>query len=79
MVELKYDRKLKLTKMKDWFNTLFLKGIFSSKKFIYAISSVIVPIIITKLGVDETTATNLFYALITLVLGQGIADINKKK
>tara|TARA_R110000824_G_scaffold324643_1_gene511622 strand:+ start:394 stop:633 length:240 start_codon:yes stop_codon:yes gene_type:complete len=79
MVELKYDHKLKLTKMKDWFNTLFLKGIFSSKKFIYAISSVIVPIIITKLGVDETTATNLFYALITLVLGQGIADINKKK
>ena len=48
MVELKYDRKLKLTK-------------------------------ITKLGVDESTATNLFYALITLVLGQGIADINKKK
>lgn len=65
--------------MKNWFRTLFIKGIFTSKKFIYAISSVIVPIIITNLGVDETTATNLFYALLTLVLGQGIADINKKK
>ena len=65
--------------MKNWFNTLFVKGIFTSKKFIYAISSVIVPLIMTNLGVDETTATNLFYALLTLVLGQGIADINKKK
>ena len=65
--------------MKNWFNTLFVKGIFTSKKFIYAISSVIVPVIMTNLGVDETTATNLFYALLTLVLGQGIADINKKK
>ena len=65
--------------MRNWFQALFVKGIFTSKKFIYAISSVIVPVIMTKLGVDETTATNLFYALLTLVLGQGIADINKKK
>ena len=65
--------------MKNWFHALFVKGIFTSKKFIYAISSVIVPVIMTNLGVDETTATNLFYALLTLVLGQGIADINKKK
>tara|TARA_Y100000401_G_scaffold5734_1_gene3899 strand:+ start:18039 stop:18236 length:198 start_codon:yes stop_codon:yes gene_type:complete len=65
--------------MKNWFRTLFIQQIFTSKKFWYAISSVIVPVIIEKLGVDEETATNLFYALLTLVLGQGIADINKKK
>jgi len=64
--------------MKNWFTALFLKGVFSSKKFWYAISSVVVPVIVTKLGVDEATATNLFHALLVLVVGQGVADINKK-
>ena len=49
-----------------------------SKKFWYAISSVVVPAIVTYLGVDEMTASNLYYALLALVLGQGIADIAKK-
>jgi len=49
-----------------------------SKKFWYAISSVVVPTIVTYLGVDEMTANNLYYALLALVLGQGIADIAKK-
>jgi len=48
-----------------------------SKKFWYAVSSVVVPALVTYLGVDETTATNLYYALLTLVLGQGIADMGK--
>jgi hypothetical protein len=65
--------------MKNWLQTLILKGMFNSKKFWYAIGSVIIPVIMTKLGVDELTASNLFYALLTLVLGQGLADMNKKK
>jgi len=64
--------------MANWFKTLVLNGILSSKKFWYAISSAIIPVIVTKLGVDETTASNLFWALITLTGAQGIADINKK-
>ncbi len=57
----------------------FLIGqMFKSKKFWYAISSVVVPALVTFLGVDETTATNLYYALLTLVVGQGIADVAKK-
>ena len=57
----------------------FLIGqMFKSKKFWYAVSSVVVPVIVTFLGVDETTATNLYYALLTLVVGQGIADVAKK-
>ena len=64
--------------MKNWFTALFLKGIFSSKKFYYALSSVVVPVIVTKLGVDEVTATNLFWAFLALCGDQGIADINKK-
>lgn len=50
-----------------------------SKKFWYAISSVVVPAIVMYLGVDEQTASNLFYACLTLVLGQGIADTAKGK
>ena len=50
-----------------------------SKKFWYAISSVVVPAIVSLLGVDAETAKNLYYALLTLVVGQGIADVAKKK
>ena len=50
-----------------------------SKKFWYAISSVVVPAIATLLGVDADTAQNLYYALLTLVVGQGIADVAKNK
>ena len=57
--------------MKKW----LIAAMFSSKKFWYAISSVVVPIIITKLGVDETTASNLFWALIALTGAQGVTVI----
>jgi hypothetical protein len=59
--------------MKKWLISQMLK----SKKFWYAIGSIIIPILVTYLGVDETTATNLFYAALTLVIGQGIADSGK--
>ena len=49
-----------------------------SKKFWYAIGSIVIPLLVTYLGVDEETATNLFYASLTLVIGQGIADSGKK-
>lgn len=60
--------------MKNW----LILTMFKSKKFWYAVSSIVIPAIVTYLGVDETTATNLFYAFLTLVLGQGIADSAKK-
>jgi len=60
--------------MKKWLITTM----FKSKKFWYAVASIVVPIIVTYLGVDEETAKNLFYAALTLVLGQGIADSGKK-
>jgi lipoprotein signal peptidase len=59
--------------MKDW----LIKQMFSSKKFWYAIASIVVPAIVTYLGVSEQTAQEIFYAAITLIIGQGIADINK--
>jgi uncharacterized membrane protein YgaE (UPF0421/DUF939 family) len=57
---------------------LLIGQIFKSKKFWYAISSIVVPILCNTLGMDEATATNVFYSLLTLVLGQGIADSGKK-
>tara|TARA_R100000654_G_scaffold11897_1_gene25869 strand:+ start:437 stop:628 length:192 start_codon:yes stop_codon:yes gene_type:complete len=57
----------------------FLIGkMLQSKKFWYAVSSVVVPAIVKFLGVDIETAQNLYYALLTLIVGQGIADIAKK-
>jgi hypothetical protein len=64
--------------LKKWFVSLFVKQIFTSKKFIYAISSVIIPAIGTWLGVDEITATNLFIALLSLAGFQGLADLGKE-
>jgi hypothetical protein len=59
--------------MKKWLIAAMLK----SKKFWYAVASIVVPIIVTYLGVDEATATNLFYAALTLVVGQGNEDSGK--
>ena len=60
-----------------FFEKYLIGQMVKSKKFWYAISSVVVPAIVTYLGVDEATASNLYYALLALVLGQGIADSKK--
>lgn len=65
--------------MKKFLEKYLIGQMLKSKKFWYAISSVVVPAIVTLLGVDETTASNLYYALLTLVVGQGIADVAKSK
>ncbi len=65
--------------MKKFLEKYLIGQMLKSKKFWYAISSVVVPAIVTLLGVDEATATNLYYALLTLVVGQGIADVARKK
>ena len=33
---------------------------------------------LNALGLDEPTCTKMFYAFVSLIVGQGIADINKK-
>ena len=39
---------------------------------------VVVPAIVTMLGVDESTAKELYHAILVLIVGQGIADVAKK-
>lgn len=64
--------------MRKFLEKYLIGKMLKSKKFWYAISSVVVPAIVTLLGVDEETATNLFQALLVLVVGQGIADAGKR-
>ena len=47
--------------MKDW----LIRQMFSSKKFWYAVASVIVPAIVSYLGVSEAAAQEIFYACLT--------------
>lgn len=63
--------------MKKFLSKFLIGQMFKSKKFWYAISSVLVPALVTFLGVDVETAEKLFQALLVLILGQGIADIKK--
>jgi hypothetical protein len=65
--------------MRKFLEKYLIGQMLKSKKFWYAISSVVVPAIATLLGVDADTAQNLYYALLTLVVGQGIADVAKNK
>ena len=62
----------------NWFNSLVVKQMLNSKKFWYAISSVVIPAIVTYLGVDADTAKELYHAILVLIVGQGIADVAKK-
>ena len=55
-----------------------LKKIFDSKKFWYTVGAIFVPFIAVKLGLTETEVEKVYYAILTLILGQGIADISKK-
>ena len=64
--------------MKKFLEKYLIGQMVKSKKFWYAVSSVAVPAIVTYLGVDESTARDLFYAILTLIVGQGIADVAKK-
>jgi hypothetical protein len=59
--------------------SFLIAKMLKSRKFWYAIGSVLIPLIVKYLGVDEETAQTVFYAGISLVIGQGIADSGKDK
>ena len=52
-------------------------AMLKSKKFWYTIGSIIVPVIAKSVGLDEAEVNKVFIALVTLIVGQGIADSNK--
>jgi|TARA_R110000744_G_scaffold128786_1_gene236036 uncharacterized membrane protein YqaE (UPF0057 family) len=54
-----------------------LKKMFNSKKFWYTVSAVFVPFVAVKLGLTNEEVEKVYYAILTLIVGQGIADIKK--
>ena len=64
--------------MKTWIITQTLKKILGSKKAIYRIAAILISILSDNLGIDEETAKTLVYSIMALVLGQSVADMNKK-
>jgi len=54
-----------------------LKKMFNSKKFWYTVGAVFVPFAAVKLGLTEGEIEKVYYAILTLILGQGLADIKK--
>ena len=51
---------------------------FGSRKFWYTMGAIFVPFIAAKLGLTEVEVEKVYYAILALILGQGIADISKK-
>jgi len=64
--------------MKNWITNVLVNKIFMSRKFIYGLTGLVVPYLITKFGWDTSTAEQVWQTCLVLILGQGIADINKK-
>ena len=54
-----------------------LKKVFNSKKFWYTVGAIFVPFAAVKLGLTEGEIEKVYYAILTLILGQGLADIKK--
>ena len=63
--------------MKNWVNVV-LGQILHSKKFIYALTGIVVPFLMPKFGWGADVAETVWQTACVLILGQGIADINKK-
>jgi hypothetical protein len=61
-----------------WIIMQTLKKMLSSRKFIYTIIGCIVQILSDSWGIDPSVSQPILISICTLVLGQGIADINKK-
>tara|TARA_R110000824_G_scaffold232018_1_gene419915 strand:+ start:516 stop:704 length:189 start_codon:yes stop_codon:yes gene_type:complete len=56
-----------------------LTQLLSSKKVWLGISSILVPIIASTLGVDETSVSQIWWSLIAMLGGQSLADFGKSK
>jgi len=64
--------------MKQWITKVVLGQIFQSKKFIYAITAIVTPFLMTKFNWSPETADTVWQTFLVLILGQGVADISKK-
>ena len=54
-----------------------LTQLLSSKKVWLGISSIVIPIIASALGVDETSVSQIWWSLMAMLGGQSLADLGK--
>ena len=64
--------------MKNWITNVLVSKIFMSRKFIYGLSGIVIPYLMTTFGWGAEVAETVWQTACVLILGQGIADINKK-
>jgi hypothetical protein len=65
--------------MKKWFEELVINKILKSRKFWYTVIGTIVTFLHESFGLDPAQTQNIMYAIIALILGQGVADAAKRK
>ena len=54
-----------------------ISQLLTSKKVWLGISSIVVPLIASTLGVDETAVSQIWWSLIAMLGGQSLADFGK--
>ena len=54
-----------------------IKQLLSSKKVWLGISSIVIPMVATYLGVDEVHVSKIWWSLLAMLLGQSAADFGK--
>ena len=64
--------------MKNWLSSVIIGQVLHSKKFVYAITALVVPFLMNKFGWGADVAESVWQTFLVLILGQGIADINKR-
>tara|TARA_R110000765_G_scaffold136008_3_gene235130 strand:+ start:79 stop:327 length:249 start_codon:yes stop_codon:yes gene_type:complete len=71
-------KKTMFKKLKLWFQGLFIKQIFTSKKFIYTLIGILTTLLSKQFGLNPEEVNNILISIAALVLGQGLADFGKE-
>ena len=64
--------------MKNWITNVLINKILNSRKFVYGLTGVVVPYLMQKFSWSPDVAETVWHTCLVLILGQGVADINKK-
>ena len=64
--------------MKNWLTNVVVGQIIHSKNFLYAVTGIVTPFIMKHFGWGADVAETVWQTFLVLILGQGVADINKK-
>ena len=63
--------------MKNWLSNVVIGQILHRKKFLYAVTGIVTPFLMTHFGWGADVAETVWQTFLVLILGQGIADTKK--